>query len=83
MAYIQGGIRGLIRYEGRDKIIQEIRRDPHNVRFYSTTVVGTAWSGRISDLPAGLTITAWGPDPIHDRQWRVTIKRGRNGFEVT
>jgi len=82
MSYIQGGIKGILRYEGRDKVISEIRRDPYNIRFYSTTVVGSSWSGRISDLPAHLTITIWGPDPVHDRQWKVTVRRGRRGFQV-
>lgn len=83
MSYIQGGLRKPHCWYDRGQVIDEIRRDPFNVRFYSTTVVGSAWSGRISDLPARLTITIWGPDPVHDRQWRVTVKRSRRGFEVT
>lgn len=80
MAYIQGGIEGILRYEGRDKVASEIRRDPYNIFFYSTTVVGSSWQGRISDLPHHLTITIWGPHPVHDRQWRLTVKRGSRGF---
>lgn len=80
MTYLQGGLRG--RFLDRDEAVYAILNRPYETRFYSTSVVGSSWSGRISDLPAHLTITIWGPDPVMDRQWRVTVKRGRRGFMV-
>lgn len=83
MSYIQGGLRSPHCWLDRADVLQAIRQDPYNVRFYSTTVVGSSWSGRISDLPAHLTITIWGPEPVHDRQWKITVRRGPRGFLFT
>lgn len=80
MTYIQGGVDN---FEARDELVRAIRVDPRGVWFYGTALVGSNWSGRISDLPAGMRITIWGPDPHRDRQWKVTVVRSPRGFMVT
>lgn len=76
MSYVQGEVRGNFRTS--DELTWAIRSRPREVRFDGEPSMGTTWSGRISDLPAGLTITVWGPHHL----WKVTVSRGRRGFEV-
>lgn len=55
-----------------------IRSRPRSVHFEGEPVVGTTWSGRISELPTGLTLTIWGRHHL----WKLTVSRGRSGFTV-
>lgn len=74
--WVQGEVRE--RFATPDALIQAIRSRPREVRFDGEPTLGTTWSGRIADLPAGLTLTIWGRFHL----WKVTVSRGRSGFTV-
>lgn len=73
---------GVDRIEERDDLIRELRVNPRKVHFYCTNLVGSSWSGLVAEMPAGATLVVVGPDPWRDRRWRVTITRGRHGFQI-
>lgn len=77
MSYIQGTVRE--NFTQADDLAWAIRSRPRQIRFDGEPSIGTTWSGRISDLPAGLTLTIWGPHHL----WKVTVSRGLRGFNVT
>lgn len=76
MSYVQGEVRE--RFATADDLAWAIRQRPRSVRFDGDASIGTTWSGRIADLPAGMTVTIWGPY----RLWKVTVSRGRRGFRI-
>lgn len=77
MSYVQGEVRE--DFATADDLVEAIRARPRTVRFDADTTIGTTWSGRISDLPAGITLTIRGPQ----RRWKATVSRGHLGFTVT
>jgi hypothetical protein len=77
MGYVQGEVRE--DFACADDLIRAIRSRPRTVRFDADVALGDTWSGRISDLPAGTTVTIWGPH----RLWKVNVSRGPGGFVVT
>lgn len=77
MAYVQGEVVG--DWKTPTDLVHAIRSRPRELRFTGWSEVGTTWSGRISDLPSGMTLTIWGPY----RLWTVTLARGRTGFMVS
>lgn len=76
-AWVQGEV--LENFTGPQELVEAIRSRPRNVLFNGEPTVGTTWSGRISDLPVGMTLTIWGRHHL----WKVTVARGRHGFAVT
>lgn len=76
---LHGGVDGI---EERQELVTQLRTDPRSVRFYCTNLLGSTWSGPVSDMPAGAILVVRGPDPWRDRQWRVTISRGHHGFLI-
>lgn len=77
--YLHGGVD---RIEEREELIRAIRTEPRRVHFYCTNLMGSSWSGLVAEMPAGAILVVFGPDPHRDRRWRVTITRGRHGFQV-
>lgn len=75
--WVQGEVRE--RFETPDDLVWAIRSRPRTVRFDGEPTMGTTWSGRIADLPTGMTVTIWGRHHL----WKVTVSRGRRGFKVT
>lgn len=75
--WVQGTVRE--QFDGPNHLVEAIRSRPREVRFDGEPTLGTTWSGRIADLPAGMTLTIWGRHHL----WKVTVARGRRGFTVT
>lgn len=75
--WVQGEVRE--RFDTPDALVGAIKSRPREVRFDGEPTLGTTWSGRLADLPTGMTLTIWGRHHL----WKVTVARGRSGFTVT
>lgn len=80
MPYVNVGI-----YDATTKaaLKQAVKDDPSKVRAYGTSDLGPQWSGRVSDLPEGYTLSVTGPDPYRSRKWYASIKRTGDRIKVT
>ncbi len=80
MTHIQGGVY----YATTKKALKEqVSNDPESVGFFNTSPMGPQWSGPISELPDGVTLTIVGPDPDKSRKWYANIRRVNGKFKVT
>ena len=78
---ISGLVQGTVRerFDTSEDLHAAIISRPREVRFDGEPEFGTTWSGRLADLPTGLTLVIWGRHHL----WKATVSRGRSGFTVT
>lgn len=74
---VQGEVRE--RFDNPEDLHTAIISRPREVWFDGEPTLGTCWSGRVADLPTGLTLVIWGRHHL----WKATVSRGRSGFTVT